>query len=274
MSNNPLKQYFRRPAVYLSLPSKGKYYDNTVIELTDNNELPVYPMTAIDEITTKTPDALYNGQAVVDIIRSCIPGIKDPWKINSIDLDAIFIAIKAASTGSVLEITSSCPKCAESLSYNLELIGLLSTLKSPDYSKPLETSDLKIFFGPLTYKQMNEGSIVQIEIQKLLNNIEKVANQEEKVEATKNALLEITHTTMNLIAGAIMEIQTPETTVTNSEYIVEFLHNCDNSVYEAIRTYHQQLKEASDLKPLDIKCINCGHEYQQPLTLNISDFFG
>ena len=31
----------------------------------------------IDEITFKTPDALLNGQATVDVIQSCIPNIKD-----------------------------------------------------------------------------------------------------------------------------------------------------------------------------------------------------
>jgi hypothetical protein len=50
---NPLKQYFRRPAIYLRLPSNGKFYSQGAIDLPDNKEIPVYPMTAIDEITTK-----------------------------------------------------------------------------------------------------------------------------------------------------------------------------------------------------------------------------
>ena len=73
LDNNPLRQYFRRPAVFLNLPTGGESYTEDVIEFPDNKELPVYPMTAIDEITTKTPDALFNGSAMVEIIKSCIP---------------------------------------------------------------------------------------------------------------------------------------------------------------------------------------------------------
>ena len=104
ISNNPLKQYFRRPAIYIKLPSEGKYYSSDVINKTETREIPVYPMTAIDEITTKTPDALFNGSVIVELIKSCIPDIKDPWKINNIDLDTILIGIKVASTGNSLEL--------------------------------------------------------------------------------------------------------------------------------------------------------------------------
>ena len=91
---NPLKQYFRRPAVYIKLPSNNKFYKDGVIENTSTGELPVYPMTAIDEITMKTPDALFNGVAMAELIKSCVPNIKDPWAINNIDFDAILIGIK------------------------------------------------------------------------------------------------------------------------------------------------------------------------------------
>ena len=79
--NNPLRQYFRRPAIYITLPSKGKYYPIGAVEIPEGGEIPVYPMTAIDEITSKTPDALFNGTAIAELIKSCIPAIKDPWAI-------------------------------------------------------------------------------------------------------------------------------------------------------------------------------------------------
>jgi hypothetical protein len=129
MSINPLKQYFRRPAVYLQLPSGGKDYSEGVIDFTESGELPVYPMTAIDEITTKTPDALFNGTAMADLINSCVPNIKDPWQISSTDMDAILLAIKAASGSQNLEIDSTCPKCKEVSTYNLVSINI-SYIKS------------------------------------------------------------------------------------------------------------------------------------------------
>ena len=38
--------------------------------------IPVLPMSTRDEITINTPDALMNGQGVVDMIHSCCPNIK------------------------------------------------------------------------------------------------------------------------------------------------------------------------------------------------------
>ncbi|MGY8868259.1 MAG: hypothetical protein ACKVJK_21850 [Methylophagaceae bacterium] len=132
--NNPLRQYFRRPSVFISLPSGGKGYEPGDIEFEDENnkELPVYPMTAIDEITTKTPDALFNGSATVEIIKSCIPAIKNPWNVLSCDIDAILIGIKAAGGEEALEVESSCPKedCDTTENYAINLQNLLRTIKS------------------------------------------------------------------------------------------------------------------------------------------------
>jgi hypothetical protein len=36
MSDNPLKQYFRRPSVYIRLPSGGKGYPPGALEIPEN----------------------------------------------------------------------------------------------------------------------------------------------------------------------------------------------------------------------------------------------
>ena len=106
--NNPLAKHFRQPAIYLKLPSQGKFYPPDGIELSITGELAVYPMTVKDELTLKTPDALMNGEGMADVIRSCCPGIKDPWTIPSVDLDVIFIAIRLASYGKGMDISATC----------------------------------------------------------------------------------------------------------------------------------------------------------------------
>ena len=146
LSNNPLKQYFRRPSIYLKLPSGGEGYDPEVLTMSETGELPIYPMTAIDEITVRTPDALYNGLAIVELIKSCVPAIKDPWQIKSIDVDAILLAIKSCSQGNDLEVESICPACGESATYGVNLIGMLQNIKKVDYSTPLKLGELEIKF--------------------------------------------------------------------------------------------------------------------------------
>jgi len=274
LDNNPLRQYFRRPAVYLRLPSGGKHYAPGVIEMPETGELPVYPMTAIDEITAKTPDALFNGTAVSELIKSCVPAVKDPWAITSIDLDAILIGIKAADNSEGLEIESQCPSCEEVATYGVNLVAALATLKAGDYDTELAVHDLKIKFRPLTYKEMNEASIDQVEIQKMFQGMEKIVDATERTKKNQEALKAITDLTMNILAKTIEYIKTPTVLVDKSDFILDFLKNCDKNVYVAIRDHNSELKAQTEMQPLQIKCVHCGNEYKQPFTLNASDFFG
>lgn len=272
--NNPLRQFFRRPAIYLTLPSKGVGYSPDVITMTETGELPVYPMTAIDDITAKTPDALFNGQAVVDIVKSCVPAIKNPWAISSIDLNAILIAIRTASNGSTLDITTTCPACKNTADYGINLVTILATLKTPDYETELPIMDLHIKFKPLTYKEMNAVSLAQFNIQRDLVMLEAIQDEDQKSIKGTEMMKKITATSMKTLANTIQHIRTPNDVVTDPAYITEFLEHCDKHTYEAIKEHNAKLREASDIKPMKIACDECGYNYEQSVSLNVSDFFG
>jgi len=274
INQNPLKQYFRRPSVYVKLPSNGKYYEPGVIDIPESGEIPVYPMTAIDDITLRTPDALFNGTAIADLIKSCVPNIKDPWSINNIDLDAILIAIRSASGDSNLEIETQCPACNEEAMYGVDLINILSQLKSANYDSEMIINELKVKFRPLNYKEMNQASLGQFEAQKMFLIIEQIQDENEKKEKLKDAFKQVTDLTMKILSEAIEYISIPTMQVDNKEYIYDFLQNCDKNVYASIRDFLANLKSATEIKPLKIKCIHCNHQYEQPFTLNAADFFG
>jgi len=275
MSNNPLSDYFRQPSIYLKLPSNGNFYPENTLDMPPNGELPIYPMTAIDEISYRTPDALYNGTAVMNVIKSCVPNILDPWVIPAVDFDAILASIRIASYGHSMEIDTTCPKCEETASYSLDLRTVLDQLKSPDYSKSVDIGDLKVFFKPLSYKQINENSVVQFEEQKLASVLEDMEmDEEEKLQRLSAAFSNMTELTVKALAQNINYIQTPDGIVQEEEYINDFLHNCDRDVYNRIRDYVIGMKDDNELKPLQIKCQECEHEYEQPFTLDMSNFFG
>lgn len=275
IENNPLKQYFRRPAIYLRLPSGGKGYAPGVINMPENGELPVYPMTAIDEITARTPDALFNGVAVTNIIRSCIPDINDPWQITSQDLDAVLIAIKSAANGNEMEIVTVCPSCEEDSKYDVNLVGVLSTLKSADYDKELVLHDLQFKFRPLNFKEMQEINTTQFEFQRILNTLTEDTQmpEDERVARSQEALKNITEITMRTLATTIEHIRTPSVFVDDVNYILDFLRNCDRTIFSTVRDYVTKLRSNTEIKPLKIKCIHCSHDYEQPFTLNMTDFF-
>lgn len=274
MDNNPLKQYFRRPAVYLKLPSKGIGYPEGTIDMPPTGELPVFPMTAIDEITSRTPDALFNGTAIVELIKSCVPNIKDPWHVLSCDLDAILLAIKAAGGGDGLTIDSKCPNCGESNSYSYNIGAALGTIKTGDYETVLEIKELKIKFRPVNYKEMTKAGIEQTNVQKALMSLENVTDQEKRNDIEKSIIMQITETTFDVVSKSIEYIEVPNLRVQETQYIVDFLKNCEKATYDTIKEYSMKLKSESDLKPMDLKCSNCSFEYKQTLNLNFSDFFG
>lgn len=273
MSDNPLKQYFRRPSIYIKLPSGGIHYTTEDLEPTQNGELPVYPMSAIDEITSRTPDGLYNGEAVANIIKSCVPAIKNPWAINSIDIEAILIAIRIASTGDEMDIVTTCPSCNEESKFGVNMSSILASKKNVDYSQVLKLRDLEIKFRPLTYAESNKNSMVQFEVQKMLVDLNSFEDGEERNKKTKEAVEWLNDLTTDILTTSIEYIRTPEVTVTNKDHIKEFLYNSDRQTSAAIRDFSLELRSQSDPEPLHIKCLSCGHQYKQPLILNMSDFF-
>jgi len=275
MENNPLKQYFRRPVIYFKLPSDGRYYAPGVISWpSGSRELPVYSMTAVDEMTVRTPDALFNGTAVVDLIKSCIPNIIDPWAINSIDLDAVIVAIRAASNNGKLDIETTCPACEETTSYDINLMNMLGQLSDVDYNTKLELNELKFKFRPLTQAESNKNEMDQFEIQKLLATLEDFQESEEKKSHMTEAIRRLNTLVMKIISSTIEYIETPESRVTEQMYIHDFLVNTDKGTNDAIREYSLKLKNESQLKPIHIKCIHCANEYDQKVVLNVTDFFG
>lgn len=273
-SLNPLKQYFRQPAIYIRLPSGGKFWPSESIDLPENLELPVLPMTAVDEITYRTPDALFNGQAVVTVIQSCLPNIRDAWRMPTIDVNSVLIAIRIASYGHELEITSTCPSCDTTSDYALDLRTVLDQLECPDYSKNLTQGDLEISFTAMDYAQQNAINIEQFENQRMIALIpDSDLSEEDKLARMTELMKTITDLTIRAMVHSIAQIRTPAATVADRDHIREFLGGCDRQMFTAVRDHVVELRRQTDLKPIHLKCSNCQHEYDQQLNLDMASFF-
>ena len=163
---NPLARHFRQPSIYIKLTSGGQFWKEGAVDLPAMGEIPVLPMTAKDEITLRTPDALINGTSVVQVIQSCCPNINDAWEMPSIDVDSTLIAIRIASYGPKMSITATCPKCNEEHDYDVDLQEALADIKAPDYNQTITSPDgLEFKFRPLTYLQVSKAGVVQFEEQ-------------------------------------------------------------------------------------------------------------
>ena len=79
--------------------------------------------------------------------------------------------------------------------------------------------------------------------------------------------------TVKAMSQSITEIRTPEAIVTEQNLIEEFLNNCDRTMFNTVRDYVIQLREDSELQPLNITCPSCQHQYKQIFTLDMANFF-
>lgn len=272
MENNPLKQYFRRPAIHIRLPS-GHDYSPDIVEFPPTGELPVYPMTANDEITSRTPDALFNGSAVVSIIKSCIPAIKNPWKIRNSDIESILIAIRIATNGEEMDVDTKCPACETESRFGVNLSKLLGEIHVADYSRELPLGDLSVKFHAVNYQENNSNNSEQFDIQRALAQLNSYEDSDAKNKAASDLLQKMNVLSQKVLAKSIEYIRTPETTVTEQEYIIDFLKNCDKRMHDIIRDHSIDLRDSSNAKPLRFKCINCNHQYEQSIAFNVTDFF-
>lgn len=274
-SNNPLQKYFRQPAIYLRLPSQGQYYPDGALNMPVNQELPVYPMTALDEITYRTADGLFNGSSVVDVIKSCVPNIVDPWQMPSVDLDTVLIAIRIASYGHEMEFNTKCPECESENDFALDLRTVLEKISMPNYQETLNIGDLVIYFKPLTYFEANQNSMDQFEDTKILQTIPDAdMPEQQKLDILHGALIKLGEMTVKALTQCISLIKAGDDVVTDKEHISDFIRNADKKVYDAIRARVEKYRDASTLQPVQAQCEQCEKIYTTPFTMDVANFFG
>jgi hypothetical protein len=274
-ANNPLFKHFRQPAIYLKLPSQGRFWPDDAIDIPPTGELPIYPMTVKDEITIKTPDALMNGVGVVDTIQSCCPNIKNAWKIPAIDLDAILIAIRLASYGAEMDIDTVCPECKETNSNVIDLRMLLDNLKIPDFV-PTNVDSLTFNFKPQAFETMNNANMIVFEQRKLLDAItNSELSDEEKTQQFNQIFPKLTEMNVLALVHCIESIVTDDgKEVSEFRFIKEFIENCDRNVYAEIKDKIEKIAQSTKLDPIAVECPECKHTYKSELNFDNANFFG
>jgi hypothetical protein len=272
---NPLSKHFRQPAIYMKLPSEGKFWPDGTLELPASGEIPVYPMTARDEITIRTPDALLNGQGVVDVIHSCCPNIKDAWKMPSVDADAVLLNIRIASYGNQMDFDTVCPHCQTENNFALDLGILTGNLACPDYNTLLDVDGLKIKIKPQTYYDVNYANQIAFTEQQILRTVndDNISDDEKKI-TTDAYLSRLIDLNIQICANSTDSITTEDgVAVTDAGFIKEFYNQADFKVMRKIQDRLKELGAQAELKPIDHNCPECTKEYTVPLTFDYANFF-
>ncbi len=277
---NPLQKYFRQPKIYIKLPSNGKWYPNGSLEVTDNMEFPVYAMTARDELMFKTPDALLNGQSTVDVIQSCVPNIKNGWDIPTLDIDTLLVAIRIATYGEKLELTSKIPNTKLERKFDLDLRVVLDKFQNVAFDDTLTIDELTLTVRPQTYREFTKVATKTFEEQRIASVIqEDDMTEEQKLEIFNQAFQRLTSITVDMVMQGIVSIQTGEDVVTDKLHIQQFIQNADKKFYSSVVESMESQKKKFTLEPITVDATEeeikegAPKQWEMPVSFDQSNFF-
>ena len=251
--SNPLAMFMRQPKIYISLPSGGKYWPEGSLEMPDNNQLAVYSMTARDELLLNVPDALMNGQAVVEVIQNCVPSIKNAWDTPSIDVDVILIAIRLATYG---EMMTTPVKFSEvEMDYKVDLRTVMDQLmRTISWDTAVEISDqLTVYVKPLSYKRLTDTAIQTFETQKIMQlandqNVEEA----QKLELFKESFRKLSGATIGVVSDSIYKVDSVNGSTEDPKFIKEFAENIDKDIFNKVQAHLEKLRDQNTIKPIKI----------------------
>jgi len=273
---NPLAKMFRQPAIYVALPSGGTYWPQGALQLPETGEIPVYPMTSRDEILLRTPDAMINGQGMVDVMQSCCPNIKNAWQMPATDVDTVLIAIRIASYGHNMDFESKCPHCDEVHTYTMDLRSVLEKVRPPNFDQEHNIESLIVKFRPQAYFGVNKNNKISFEISKLSQAIDDIEDDESRTQEAVSQMKRLIDLNLEVLTEAteyIALMDNPEQKVFDQNYILEFYKNIDGRLATKIQETYGKVAAEGAVPPQETNCAGCQGTLSIAVTFDYANFF-
>jgi hypothetical protein len=232
-------------------------------------------MSTKDEVILRTPDALLNGQGMVDVIQSCCPAITDAWKTPSVDVDAILIAIRIATYGNEMNFDSKCAHCGEENNHGVDLATTLSEIQCPNYNI-IEYKDLKFKLKPQHYFDSNNANKVQFEEQRLVNLLnDSVMVPEDKARMLTDSMNKLTSLGISAVVNSTEYIELPDgQRINDIAFITELYERSESQLVKLLQAQLKVYADESKVKPVTLSCAECEKPYRVELTFDYASFFG
>lgn len=276
MTNNPLMAFTPHERVYVQLPTEGKFYDDSVIDLSEGTEVGVKPMSAKDEMMFNNPDALMNGRAVSAVLRNCVPAVKNPAALAVSDIEALLLGIKLASNETSYDINTKCPECSKEGSFSRDIDHLLQTITkhADEYTYDLKNG-LVVYLQPNTWTSHSKLQQVAFRQQRLVQVAQNPdLSDTDKQDIFNTVFSEMIELNMDMVCDCIAYIDAPDSKVKDKKFIREYVETLSK----------QQVKELSDIvevingvgvsHEMEVACSECEHEWTiEGLRFDPSYFF-
>jgi hypothetical protein len=271
IKQNPLKQFYRAPKLYVNLPSRGKF--NDVVDESMTGEISVYAMTSKDELLMKNPDALLNGDAVVEAIRSCAPSVKDPKNLPVCDVDLLLIAIRMATFGEFMEAKLKSPHTGKLGTYDINLNNIVEGVgEIPAENNVTLANGCTVYVKPFTYELQTQINLVAYDQATALKNVGEVSSS--SAQQFKQMFTKLSEINTDVIGKSIYKVMTPDgASVVDATQIKEFLANLETKDAKIIDGKIDDLNKSGTNFKQQIICKETEKPFEADIKLDPSDFF-
>lgn len=276
---NPLQKYMRHADTYVRIPSNGYFNEDDTYPFSPNREIGIAAMTAYDELLLKTPDAMLNGESIVKIIESCVPGIRNVRLLPIPDISVILLGIKMASYGDKMEFQATCPKCQNNNHFESSLQEVLATMKFHEESYVVDlSSKLKVSVKPHTYESSVKQALFNFNESQILKILtDDTVPQEKQIDTYTESMKKMAVLLTELTAESIISVLDPNgipMDVTR-EQIFEWITNIPKHDAKAIQKKIEEINIVGIDATQKVFCGNeeCKHKWKSQIGFNPTDFF-
>lgn len=276
---NPLSKYTKVEVLYTRLVTNDviKYPEGVLVNPTV--ECGICARSARDELMFNNPDALMNGEAVVNVIENCVPNIKDAHKLFVPDVELLLIGIKLATKEKEYQVEVDCPNCGHHGAFERDLDYLLNSAELLEEQPILvleEVGGLVLKFRPHTWEEYSKFGLSMFQEQKKAKVLEgmEMSDDDKMKEFTK--IFEVmTQLSFDMVVANIESIETSDgDMITDKGFISEWLGEQPTFVLKQIRDKADYLNGIGVSHEMDVGCSECGHEWVlDNLQFDPSNFF-
>ena len=257
MENTGIQKSFRKIELYTTLPSGGSYWPDGSIDLSSSNpskEIGIMPMTMLDEINLRTPDSLMNGEAVVGIIKSCCPQIKDPWNAPLLDLETILVGIRIATYGPQLNVSVNVPEVNVPHEFTIDISDAIANLVPGTFMATHTLSNgHTINIKPMTYRTMTETNIKNYEQARLATNLKNTdLTEAQRMEEIQKSFKNITNLTIKNMADQVTSVKTLDGNVSTTSDVFQYVTNIPAPIAQEIKAIVTEQNRLGTMKPITI----------------------
>jgi len=273
---NPLQNYYRHKDIYVKLPTGGKWMKQPP-NLTADGEIGVRAMTVRDELLLNIPDALYNGQAIYELIESICPDIGNASDMSLPDVDVIMLASRATSYEKTFPVEATCSHCDNAQLFEVDLQKVLGNVKTVWEQTELEVDGLVVEMRPNTVSAIHASNIKVSETSRILSSMKE--NQEVteqlKQQYSEN-IQQIAAANIVLLADAIVKVTMPDgKVVEDPQHIIDWLTNTNRKVNDVLTKQRLRMNLNGIDKVFNFTCAeeDCAKTFSAEIEFNPSFFF-